>query len=167
LGQKVFLTLTGQRSDIATVLATLLVVAFVTPVKDQLQRALDKKLKGGPDPGVRIHSFVERVNVRVSPVEPHQISRRLVDEAVAAFGALGGAVYFVIDGRLNLVYRTPEWDGDPFLSADLGGDPAHRFAVAALGGRRNGQPYSSADQILFQEAATAIAAAIEQDRPAT
>lgn len=164
LGQKVFLTLTGQRSDIATVVATLLVVAAITPVKDYLQRTIEKRLKGGPDPTLRLHGFVERVNARVSPVEHRQVSRRLVDEAVAAFNAKGGAVYWQEEGRLDLIYRTVEWDGDPRIHADLGEDLIHRLGVIALGERRSGEPYTPKDERVLQEVASAIAQAIEQDR---
>jgi GAF domain-containing protein len=126
---------------------------------------VDARLKGGPDPAVRLQAFVDRVRGRISPVEPHQVSRCLVDEAVGAFCAKGGAVYWQSDGRLKLIYRTVDWDGDPRVSADLGSDLAHRMGVVALGTRRNGEEYSENHKQVLQEVASAIAQAIEQDRP--
>lgn len=164
LGQKIFLSLTGQRSDMAGVIATLLVVAAITPLKDLIQRTVDQKLKGSPDPAVRLQALVDRVHGRISQVEPHQISRRLVDEAVGAFSAKGGAVYWQVDGRLNLIYRTADWDGDPRVSADLGSDLNHRMGVVALSTRRNGEGYTENHKKVLQEVASAIALAIEQDR---
>jgi hypothetical protein len=165
LGQKVFLALTGQRSDIATVLATLVVVAAITPMKDYLTRIVDRRLKGGPDPALRLRGFIERVNSRVSPVEPYQISRRTVDEAVAAFNAQGGAFYTDNEGRLTLDYRAGEWEGDPQLAADIGADVTHRFGVVALSKRRDRQAFTANDKTLLQHVAGTIATAIEQDRP--
>jgi hypothetical protein len=166
LGQKVFMSLTGQRSDMAAVLATLLVVAVITPLKDYMQRYIDRCLKSGPEAAHRLQVLTDRVNSRVSPVEPQQISRRLLDESVAAYNAKGGAVYWDSDGKLKMIYRTADWDGDARATAVLQStQQATRIGVIALGARRSEEEYREQDTRFLQQAASAVALAIEQDRP--
>jgi len=47
--QKLFLTFTGQQSDAAIVLTTLIIASTFTPIKNGLQRIVDKRFKPAPD----------------------------------------------------------------------------------------------------------------------
>jgi hypothetical protein len=164
-GQRVFMSLTGQQSDIAAVFATLLVVSLITPLKDYIQKCVDRRCWMGSEPAIRLQGFVDRVNARVSPVHPIQICRRLADESVAAFNAKGVAVYWDEDGKREMVYHSAEWDGDTRVSVPLQAtEQGPRLGVIALGARRNGSEYSEKDRSVLQQAASAVARAIEQDR---
>ena len=50
LSQRAFVALTGERSDAAIVLTTLIVVSLVTPVKTRLQTVVDRRF-ANPEPG--------------------------------------------------------------------------------------------------------------------
>jgi hypothetical protein len=164
LSQKLLLFLTGQQSDLAAVIATLLVVAVFTPIKDALQRWIDRRLESGAVPAARLHALMEHLHARVSPVDPYQISHRLVDEAVAAFGAAGGSVYWEVNGTPRRIYYTGDGDGDAAVSVKLQGGPQNPpIGYMNLTVRRNGADYTEKDREVLQQAASAIALAIEQD----
>jgi hypothetical protein len=164
LSPKLLLFLTGQQSDLATVIATLLVVAVFTPIRDALQHWIDRRLEGGASPAARLRTLIDRVNTRVSPVDPYRISHRLVDEAVAAFGATGGGIYWEVNGTPRRVYCAGECEGAAAVNAPLQGAPQNApLGYMNLTARRDGTAYSDQDREVLQQAASAIALAIEQD----
>jgi hypothetical protein len=163
LSQKLFVALTSEQSDFATVLTTLVVVAAFTPIKDRLQTLVDKRFKESSDPAQKMNVFGEQVRLRVSPVEAHQITRRLLEESVAAFDATGGAVYLETEGTLKLIHTAGEWKDEAKLSAPLETNGA-KLGQIALGARRNGAEYSTKDREALEHIAAVVALAIEQDR---
>ena len=60
LSQRVFMAVTGERSDAAVVLTTLIVAATFTPVKTRLQAAVDRRIKAARSPAeVEVASSLE------------------------------------------------------------------------------------------------------------
>lgn len=162
LSQKLFVALTGQTSDIATVLATLCIVAASTPVKNRLQGAVDKRFKDASDPALRLKAFGEQVRSRLAPVNPRQVACRLLDETVAAFDAQGGVVNLEQQGQLQLIHRSGEWDGVAALEAPLETD-GRRLGTLSLAGRRDRCAYRPKDREALEHLAWVVAAAIQQD----
>jgi hypothetical protein len=165
LSQKLSIALTGQQSDAATILTTLIVVAAFTPVKDRLQAVVDRRFKEGSEAAKMLDAFAENVQSRVMLVEPRLITRRLLEEAVAALEASSGAAYMRSDGKPELVATVGNWDGNAKLSAPLcaGGKD---FGVVSLGDRRKGSDYTVHDRQVLQQTAQVVALAIEQDNQA-
>jgi hypothetical protein len=145
------------------VLGTLIVVTALTPVKDRLQVLVDQRFKEGADPARRLRAFGEQVRSRVTAVEARQVMRRLLEEAVAAFGATSGAVYWLDDGKLDLRVTVGEWRGDAAVSVDLA-TRQNKFGEIRLGPRRNGAAYTAKDRAALDDAARVVAQAIEQDQ---
>jgi hypothetical protein len=165
LSQKLFVSLTDQQSIAATVLTTLFVVAAFTPIKDRLQKAVDRHFKEAPDPGKRLTAFAGQVQARLFAADAAQMACRLLEESIIAFGATSGAVYLTDNGDLNLVRSTRTWQGQVHLSAPLrSGQGDTRLGQITLGARRNGSDYTGRDRALLESAAQAVALAIEQDR---
>jgi hypothetical protein len=164
-GQKILLAVTGQESDLAGFFAAVAVVGVFTPMKDYLNRYLDNRSKFGPAAAVRLRGLVAQVNARVSPVDAYQLSRRFAQEAVVAFGAKGGAVYWQQENGRHMIYETGSWDGDARMAAALRADEgAAPIGVLAIGSRINGKDYTEQEHLLLDETAREIAAAIAQDR---
>lgn len=165
LSQKLFVAFTGQQSDLAVVICTLIIVATFTPLKDHLQRVIDRRWKETPDAARRFKALAEQIHSRVSPVRPVQITARLLAEAVAGFNAKGGAMYWEQDGALKLIHDEGEWNGDAKATANLPSTGERvRHCVVALGARRNGKDYTEQDRQALQGIASVVAEAIEQDR---
>ena len=163
VSQKLFISLTGQTSDAASVFATLIVVAAVTPIKDHIQSRVDKHFKGSPSPGKRLKAFAGQLRSRLFPVNEGEIMRTLLEEAVLAFDAACGAVYRPGEPNASPVLATRNWDSSAQLSAPISHAGHAAFGVVALGARRNGADYTTHDREELMRAAAAVALAIEQD----
>ena len=162
LSQK--LVFTGEQSVAASVFTTLFLVTAFTPVRSQLQSVVDKYFKEVPDPRKKLQAFSVQVQSRLSAVGAQHVTRRLLEEAVRAFEAKGGAVSWVSNGDVSPIHTTGEWDGAAHLSVPLrSAEDSAQLGVLALGARRNGAEYTSQDRAMLQEAAQVVALAIEQD----
>jgi hypothetical protein len=162
LSQRLFISFTGQQSDVATVLTTLLVVAAFTPIKDRLQGLVDKRFKEGPDPSKRLRAFEQEVRTRVGAVESHQAVRRFLQEATLAFGATSGEGYIGSGSELKLVCAIGELKGDPALKAPIETD-GQRFGVILLGQRAKGLSYGTEETDMLNQVASTVARAIQED----
>lgn len=162
LSQKLFVALTEQSSDAAAVLTTLVVVAAFTPIKNGFQAFVDKRFKDSNAPAQKLNAFQEQLRVRFYAIQPKQVMRRMMEEAVDAFDAKGGAVFWANDNMPSFTCRA--WDGEIRLSAVVASNK-HKYAVAALSARRNGRAYDEHDRATLDQTAAVVAQAIEQDSP--
>lgn len=163
LSQKLFVAVTGEQSVVATVLTTLVVVAAFTPVKDRLQAMVNRRFRDETEADRKIARFGERVRSRLSSVDAEQIIVRMTQEAVAVFGARGGAAYLEQGGDLILVQTIGEWKGQPELTVPLQKDGV-RIGSIALGARQEDWAYTATDRAALTKVADIVATAIEQDR---
>jgi hypothetical protein len=149
LFQRIFVAFTGDRSDGAIIIATLILASMFTPVKNALQTAVDKRFRDRADPTEKLEEFRERVESVVQVFDVHSIARRLLDEAIVAFDATGGAVYLRRQVA-QLAYRphehaTPHEPADqaalahPRWQHQSGWHPRERRQPAAALSRRYGQ----------------------------
>lgn len=165
VSQKLFVSFTGQQSDAAAVLTTLIVVAAFSPAKDRLQAIVDRRFREGPDPSKKLRIFEQEVKTRAAPVEAPQAIRRLLQEATSAFGANSGAAYVGNGSSMQLVCSIGHLEGEPALKAplEIGGT---RIGMIYLGNRSKGAGYpNGANDLLVQVAAT-VARAIQEDSAA-
>jgi hypothetical protein len=159
LSQRLFFSLTGQQSDAATVLTTLVVVAAFDPIKTALQKLVDRRFKEAPDPLKRLNGFGNQLQSVLLVFDAEQTARRFLDEAVAAFGAESGALHLKKNGDAELLYCKGEWKGTPSLSAPLQNNGSD-FGRIELGARRIGSPYTEQDRTAFQNNANVVARAL-------
>lgn len=165
--QELFVALTGQQSDFATVFSTLVVVAAFTPLKDLFKSIVRKRFGDATDPHTRVKQFAERINTRVTPLSAPMVTRRLVIEMVAAFNAKGGAAYLTRAGESELVHTVGAWDGEAALCIPIAvqeNTPA--LGTVALDDRKNDAPYSDQDCRALIELGQLVARALEDDRAA-
>lgn len=127
ISQKLFVGLTGQKSDAAVVLTGFILTVTYTPLRSSLQSFVDKQFKERPDPMKQFTAFDAQVQQVAEIIDPFTITRRLAESAILAYGARGGAVYLCRRGVLELVYASPGWqDEERALQLPLkeqGGDP--------------------------------------------
>lgn len=160
LTQRLFVTLTGEKSDAATVLTTLIVVAAFEPLKKWLQDKVDKRFKEARDPAKELRAYSEQLNEVVQVFDEEQTAKRFLQQVSAAFDAKGGAVILEGNGRAPRVLEAGEWKGEAELSASLDVN-GHHLGWVRLNTRRNGDAYSSQDQQILQDNANLVAAALE------
>jgi hypothetical protein len=157
--QKLFVALTGQGSDAATVLTTLIVVIAFTPIKDGLQNMVNKRFKEVPDPVKKLAAFRELVDARVSAVDPPQIMRRFLQEAASAFDAKGGEAYLEQDGVQRQVCSIDPNTSNMPVHVSLDAEGQH-VGKLVLGPRQNGADYDMTDHNALEQTAATVAQAI-------
>src|SRR5687768_1925323 len=119
LFQRLFVALTGEQSDLAIAFSTVILAAGFTPVKNALQSFVDKRFKQPPDPDEELKALGKALDERIYAVDVRQVTRLLLDDSVAAFDALSGALSLKVRGERRLVHTHGDWTGDARLSMPL------------------------------------------------
>jgi hypothetical protein len=165
LSQRAFMALTGERSDAAIVLTTLIVASAFTPLRAALQSVADKYVKQPPDPRKNLLGFGEQLGAVLDMLEVEPLARRILDEAVRAFNASCGAVYLYRDGHLHVTHTNGDWTQMEGMGAWIEHN-GRRFGWLALGPRLNEASYSAEDYAAFQRVCTLVgrAAGIAEGR---
>jgi hypothetical protein len=158
--QRLFSAITGEKSDAAVVLTTLIVAAAFTPIKNGLQGLVDKYFKENPHTTRRLDSFGEQVAEFVRMSDARQLICMLLDEMVQAFNARGGAAYLEHLGRMQLVHQSEGWrDEDAAINIHLDSE-GKQFSEIKLGAKRSGQAYTARDREALQLNASRVAEAV-------
>lgn len=145
LTQKFFVATTGQESELAMVSTTLLLTIVFTPIRNEVQRFMDAHFKEAPDPLRRLETFDQQVSQIAQIMDIQRVSAKLLDEAIQAFDALGGAIFLIETGEPRLAHISERWSGPivmqvPLISTD------YCVGWLVLGARREGRSYSSAER---------------------
>ncbi len=158
LFQRVFQAITGQKSDAAIVLTTLILASAFTPIRTRLQTAVDRRFKDARDARHRLEVFAEELRRGMWVVSPPHALRRLLREAMTAFEAEGGAVYLQGRGRDRRVDDGGGWTGPPAVSVPVAAGQ-RVYGRLVLGRRTNDASYTSDDLLVLTRTASAVAAA--------
>ncbi len=163
LFKRMFVSLTGETSDMTIVMTTLVVVAMITPVKDWLQTLVDKRFKEVPLPTRMLNDFEEQIRTRMFAVDVGPIIRRFLEESVKAFDAVSGVAYIEKKTDLRQVHTLGEWKGKGKVSipVEISGK---KIASVMLGERRSGHDYTDHDYEALHHVAQIVGQAIEEDR---
>lgn len=158
LSQQLFVLYTGQRSETAIVITVFVVATAFTPVQKWAEQVVDRRL-GGRDPAAKLDTLTARMDAVTTVMDPHQAARRLVDEAVSAFEAVGGELY------LDAYGHHQPFHASGLLGSETAVEVAIRHAEGNLGklmlGRRRGSvPYSEHDRKAIQRSADALGEAL-------
>ena len=159
LCQKMFIAVTGDKSDAAIILTTLVLATTFTPIKNALQAFVDKRFKDALDPARVLKAFNEDVQEEISLIDARRITHRLLDEAAHAFGAQSGAVYLGPANQETPAHTIGEWTGTGVLDLPLE-TAGVRLGRLALGPRRHDAEYTAQDREMLQTTVTLVADAI-------
>jgi hypothetical protein len=159
ISQRLFVAVTGEKSDAAIVVTTLIVASAFTQIKDRLGKFLSARFRDMPDNTRALRSFSQEVDAYLEMSDAALLARRFLDEAAAAVQSEAGAVSLVIDGRLQTVGTNGRWQGEALIAIPLQHD-GQRYGVLWLGPRLGGSPYSRAEFEVLQQAAQPVARAL-------
>lgn len=159
LSQKLFIAITGEKSDTATVLTTLIVVAVFDPLKSGLQYLVDRRFKEPRDPAKELHAVRDHATALLQVIDMGPSTQHLLDAAVRAFDATGGAVSLVQRGETRVAYASRDWNGDAALRVPLQADGV-QIGMLALGARRSGAGYTEQDRQALQETVAPVVRAL-------
>ena len=154
LMQRLFIAVTGERSDAVFVLTTLVVVVVFTPVKNALQSIVDRRFKEIRDPTAPLGAFVARVQDGLWRLDPDLVVKRLLAVSVDSLAASGGLV--ALHGRT--IHRIGGDDITEALSATAATGAIQ--VTVAVGPRQAGAPYEARDRTALDAAVAAVAEAL-------
>jgi hypothetical protein len=157
LMQKLFGTLTGQTSDAAIVLTTLVVVVAFSPIRSRLQAVVDRRFKEVRDPTVQLAEFVDVLRARMWPLQPPVALRHLLDVGTAALGAASGDVTM---GAVPVAHTGSEGVVPEMVVA--AGEGSGQI-VLSIGPRHAGPPYVERDRAALVQAVEALAVALASE----
>jgi hypothetical protein len=143
ISQKLFVGLTGQKSDAAIVLTGFILTVTFTPLRNSLQSFVDKHFKETPDPMKKLYAFDAQVQQVAEIIDPLRLCRRLVDSAVLAYEARGGAIYLCRYGEMQLIYASEGWqDQEGGLTLPVKNEEGETIGLLKLGGQADGTIYN-------------------------
>ena len=156
--QRLYIAVTGQKSDAALVLTAFAIAALFSPIRDRLQKLVDQRVRRG-DPSQALDALSAEVESVVRVMDADAAARRLVDVAVESYQALYGAIYFDHAGRQDPFYARGTTDQPVALDLAISSDTSviGRFV---LGPRRGTLAYDERDRSAIQRSVDAIAQAL-------
>lgn len=157
--QRIFVSATGQRSEIATVITTLIITSTITPIKGEIEAFVERRFKEAPDPYKRLNDFDHQVRGVVDVLDVEHMLRRLLDESLQAVRCSGGAVFLAQAGELRLVHASSNWEGPAALEFQMN-DGEVCVGWLALGSRRNGTAYTQQERIRLQQSVDKVGHAV-------
>jgi hypothetical protein len=157
--QRLFVAVTGEESDAAIVVTTLIVASAFTPAKDRLAKMLSARFKDAPESTGALHSFSREVNAYLEMSDAALLARRFLAEAAGALRAESGAVSLVVDGRLQNAGTTGRWRGEAWIALPLEWE-GQRCGLLWLGPRLGREPYGRGEFDALQQAARPVAQAL-------
>lgn len=154
---RLFISVSGQRSDAAYVVTAFVVVVASSPVKDWLQRQVDRRI-AHRSPSSVLDELRADVDAVVSVIDVHKIARRWLDDAVNAFDARGAALYLHSSNETPL-YSRGHLNGEASVEVALLHED-RQLGRLVLGNRRGNINYSQRDLLALQRSADSIAEAL-------
>jgi hypothetical protein len=152
LTQRMFVAMTGQKSDAAIVLTTLAVATLYTPLRKQVERVVDLYFKYDQ----RIFgAYREELRRTLGVLSATPAAQRLAREALAETGAVGAAVVG-LDGAV--VASAGDWPAKSSTTIEVDADGAPLTAIL-LGARRDGRPHRPQTMAALREVAAMAAIA--------
>jgi hypothetical protein len=137
LAQRLFVAMTGESSDAAIVLTTLVVATTYAPLRKRLEAVVDRRFKYE---NAQFGAYRAEVGHILSIVDPELAAQRLIAEAVSELDATGGAV-LAADGSVTATAGA--WPQDFVDRVAVPGDAATTAALA-IGPRSDGRPHDPA-----------------------
>jgi len=152
--QRVFVALTGQKSDAAIVITVALIATLFTPVRNVLQRLVDRRFKHPRALERLMQSLESEVGAVIDVMDGQRLAERLVRTAREGADASGAALF--LDGATNPSYVSGDWTGQAELVVPLrtGDEEVGRIALAR---RNHGLPYAPWERDRLQKAADVVA----------
>lgn len=163
--QKIFQAVTGEKSDVAVVLTSLILVSVFTPVKTRLQAFLDRTFKDSPEHINMLRAFGGEVRSYVQMSDRLLMTKRLLDEAAIGMSAQSGAITMTANGNghMETLHTYGKWRGEAWVAAPLEYE-GKRFGLLLLGPREGLRPYTREEFAALQGAAREVAHALAVDR---
>ncbi|HEX2646568.1 MAG TPA: hypothetical protein VHO95_05030 [Candidatus Dormibacteraeota bacterium] len=156
--QRLFISVSGQKSDAAYVLTAFIVIGAFNPVKDWLQRLVGRRERRSTTPAA-LERFGAEVDAVISIMDVRRVACRFVDQAVLALDAGGADLYLDAIDATTPFYSRGKVNGDAALQVALRHDE-RRMGRLVLADKRRGGTYSQHDIAALQKSADSVGEAL-------
>jgi hypothetical protein len=154
--QRVFVAMTGTKSDGAIVLTTLILASTFTPIKNALQAFVDRRFKNPMEPLAALKTFKRQIQTIEEVVDRESAARRFLAESAAALQASCGAVFLSNEGSPHAVSITGGWEaGRETLTIPIGKE-GNNVGTLYLGLRGDGTAYTEPEISLLAGVADSL-----------
>jgi hypothetical protein len=157
LAQRVFVAVTGEKSDAAIVLTTLVVATLYAPLRKRLEAIVDRRFRYDE---LRFGAYRDEVERVLSLLDPVRAADRLATEAMRELAATGVAVVDADDRPTATAGERP-LRSVVRLAIPGGGD---RLAAIVVGPRIDGRPHDPRSIAELRDVAALVAAATSLPR---
>ncbi|MFL5685373.1 MAG: hypothetical protein ACJ77D_04905 [Chloroflexota bacterium] len=152
LAQRVFIATTGENSDAAIVLATLVVATLYAPLRKRLEGVIDRRFKYEH---LEFGAYRDEVTRILAVLEPKRAADRLVREAVRELEAAGGAV---VDAADQPIATAGTWPIPAVVRLPIAGRGPLRAVL--VGPRTDGRPHDPLTLAQLEDIAELVASAV-------
>jgi hypothetical protein len=153
LAQRLFVATTGEKSDAAIVLTTLVVATLYAPLRKRLEALIDARFKYDDR---RFGAYRDELLRVLTITDPSRAARRLVAEAVRELDATGGAV---LDGEGTVVASAGSWPVGPVIRLAVS-DGRRAVGTLVLGPRVDGRIHDPRIVARLEEVTALVADAV-------
>lgn len=157
--QRFFLAVTGEKSDVAAVITTLVVVSAFEPIKAKVRNLVERTFKETPDHTEALRELGDQVRAFVEISYGGQVAQRLLDEAARSLNAQSGALSLVHNGYMQRAYTFGRWQGEAWMVVPLEWE-GERYGMLSLGPRQTFEPYTRQECQVLEQVASQVAGAV-------
>jgi hypothetical protein len=163
IAQGAVVAVTGERSELVTAVATLIVVAAFEPVRAGVTALVDRAFLRVRDPAAEVRALDREVSSVLDVLDRSRLASRLLVTVTEAYEPTGAAIVVNDDGPLHRLASTPDWDGSAQVILPLVVD-GRRIGTLALGERDRASGYTDRDLDALGDLAATAARALDRAR---
>lgn len=153
--QRLFTEFTGQKSDAAIVLTAFAVAAFFTPMREWLQKVVNRYVSPR-NPNESLDQLSESLEAIVTIFDRNEVAGRLLKDAVASYDAEFGVLYLIAEGSERMILHIGSASGVPSLEIPIRFN-GHQLGRLVLGHRKRAASYSRRHKESLQRSSDAVA----------
>jgi hypothetical protein len=157
--QRLFIATTGETSDAAIVLTTLVVATLYAPLRKRLEAVIDRRFKYEH---LQFGAYRDELTRVLDVLDPLRAADRLVREAVRELQATGGAV---VDGAGQAVATAGSWPVAAVVRMPIARHGTLRAVL--VGPRVDGRPHDPLTVAQLEDMAVLVASALDMARQPT
>ena len=159
LSQRLFVVLTGERSDAAIVITTLIVASAFTPVRARLQALAERAFQDPLKPLKPLQEFGRTVSSFVELSDAGCVARRLLEATAEGLRAESAVLRLGGGDGYEVVHTVGPWRGQVAASIPVRRD-GRVVGVLQLGPRKGGMPYRGREIDAVAEEVARVAPAL-------
>jgi hypothetical protein len=159
ISQRLFVGITGNTSDAAVVISTLILATAFTPIKNALQGWVDRTFRDARDADRRLAQFVMDIATAYYLPSPERVVGGYLHLVIDVTGASGGAAFVGPAGAERLIAESPERVSGPTTVVEIADGKRH-VGRLVLDARRDGTMLRPRDLASVVASAEQLVAAI-------